>query len=580
MDSKGGRRRAFIVGLDGATLDILGPWAAQGELPLFREIFSRGAVGELKSTLPPVTPVAWLSFMTGKSPGRHGVFDLLRPLSKDYMEVTPAYGVHCSERTLWEILSDRGRRVGLVNVPMTYPPKRVEGFLISGIPAPADSDPYSYPESLVPELQKMGWDLTRDASAITDSYEDNLAYLAELVDVRTQATLHLMTQYEWDLFMVHFLETDQVQHTYWRFMDGVQRRAPGSTRYGRAILDLFKKIERSLHQMIELLDEDTILIILSDHGMGPTRYHVDLNNWLLKEGLMVWKRTWSVRFRRLLYSLGLHPTSIYRSLASRWVKKSALGRIRTDLTHVPSSDPEASSGRHRSFSALLRDSLCLSMKDIDWSSTRAYSSGTTQAGLIYLNVKGREPEGIVEQGAEYEEIKRLICEKIVDFVDPVAGDRPFAHAFRREEVYSGPYVAEAPDIIVICDKPERNTPLGRLFLSNRVVERINDATASHRMQGLFAIVGSDIVGPGSTIADAEITDIAPTILYLLGEAIPSDMDGKVLRDCFTNRFVQANPERYTDPEPKPLSVSEQREEPTSPEDLEALRKKLEGLGYL
>lgn len=580
MDLRGTGKRIFIVGLDGATLDLLGPWAEEGELPLFQEIFRRGAVGELRSTVPPVTPVAWLSFMTGKSPGRHGVFDLLRPVSADYMEVVPVYGEHCQERTLWEILSNRGRKVGLVNVPMTYPPKRVNGFLISGIPAPANQDRYSYPPSLVPELQEMGWDLTRDASAVTSSYGEKLGYLTELVEMRTEAALYLMTRHEWDLFMVHFLETDQVQHTYWRFMDQDESRHDDLARYGKSILKLFKAVEDSISRMMDLLDEDTILMLVSDHGMGPTGYHVNLNNWLLREGLMVWKGSWPVRVKRLLYSLGIHPSSIYRLFASRLVRRSALGRIRTNLTHIPSSDPGDTSRRHRDVSTRLRDSLCLSVGDIDWSRTKAFASGTTQASFIYLNVRGREPEGVVEQGAEYEELRRLICEGIADVMDPVTGDRPFAHAYRREEVYSGAYVPQAPDIVVICDQPEYNTPLGRLFLTNRVVEPISNATASHRMNGLFAIMGSDIIKPACIVADAEITDIAPTVLYLLGEAIPTDMDGQVLRSCLTKEFLQANPERYAEPGPQPQSFPPERDQDMSPEDLESLRRTLEGLGYL
>jgi len=580
MSLKGTGKKIFIVGLDGATLDLLRPWAMQGELPLFQEIFRQGAVGELKSTVPPVTPVAWLSFMTGKSPGYHGVFDLLRPVSKDYMEVTPAYGEHSREKTLWEILGERGRKVGLVNVPMTYPPKRVNGFMISGIPAPANKDSYSYPQSLVPELKQLGWDLTRDASAVTGSYAENLASLAELVEMRTQAALHLMTHHEWDLFMVHFLETDQVQHTYWRFMDGDGKGGAAPAHYRTAILDLFKRIEISLRRMIELLGQDTILILLSDHGMGPTRYHVDLNNWLLQAGLMAWKRRLPVGFKRALYALELHPTSMYRLLAGRWVKRLALGRLRTELTHLPSSASDDRPPGPRGLSALVRDLLCLSMKDVDWSRTVAYSSGTTQAGFVYVNLKGREPQGVVAQGKEYEDLRAFICEKIVDYVDPMTGDKPFAHACRKEELYSGPHVRDAPDIVVLCSKPEYNTPLGRLFLTNRVVEPISSATASHRMSGLVAMMGSAVVTPGCAVANAQITDLAPTILYLMGEPIPSDMDGKVLKDCLTRTFVGGNPEQYSDPAQAPGTLSAEQGEEMTPEDVESLRRTLEGLGYL
>jgi predicted AlkP superfamily phosphohydrolase/phosphomutase len=577
---RGTGKKVFIVGLDGATLDLLGPWVEHGELPWLRKMLDRGAVGGLQSTVPPVTPVAWLSLMTGKGPGRHGVFDLLRPVSADYMEITAAYGHHCQEPTLWDILSDRGRKVGLINVPMTYPPKKVNGFMISGIPAPANKDNYCYPPSLIPELQAMGWDLTRDASAMADSYEDNLGYLAELVETRTQAAMHLMNQYEWDVFMVHFLETDQVQHIYWRFMEDDATPPPGPAQYGTAILDLFKRIEGSLRRMTECLDEDTIVMLVSDHGMGPTRYHVNLNNWLLGEGLMVWKRNWAVRLKRALYSVGMNPTALYNLLARRLVRRTLLGRARTDLAHVPTQDPAAASRRRRGLAALLRDWLCLSMKDIDWSRTLAYSSGTTQAGLIYLNVKGRDPQGIVEFGPQYEELRTLVCRRIVDFIDPDRGERLFARAFRREELYSGAHVPEAPDIVVLCTKGEYNIPLTRLFLSRKVAEPICDATASHRMNGLIAMIGPDVVRHDCAIAGAQITDVAPTILYLLGEEIPSDMDGKVLRGCLTESFVASNPEKHVAPRALPAEPGDEEAALLTPEDLESLRRTLEGLGYL
>ncbi|MGB3903462.1 MAG: alkaline phosphatase family protein [Anaerolineae bacterium] len=567
-------KKVFIVALDGATLDLLRPWAEAGKLPLFHKIFAAGVVGELRSTIPPVTPVAWTSFMTGKNPGRHGIFDLFRPIRADYSEVIPTYGDHCTERTLWQILSDRGRKVGLVNVPMTYPPKPVKGFVISGVPAPVNKESYSYPASVLRELQQMGWDLTRDASMMIGSYDENLASLRELIEVRTQATLHLMEQSEWDVFMVHFLETDQVQHIYWRFMDTNEGPSPDTGESGKAILELFQHVEVSLARICQSLDEDTIVIMVSDHGMGPTRYHVYLNNWLLQEGLMTWKRRWSTRYKRALSSVGINPTSIYSLLPTEFVRRFAAGRLRAEMSQML---PEGS--RSRSISSFLAGALWLSLNDVDWSATSAYSTGTMQAGFIYVNLKGREPQGIVEDGREYENLRHSIRARLLDYIDPLTGRKIFAQVHFREEVYSGPYVSRAPDIIVICGDPEFNTPMGRLFLSNKVVAHVHDANAAHRMNGLFAMVGQDIARTGCSIVGAEIIDVAPTILYLLGEEIPSDMDGKVLTNCLTAEFLQAHPMKYVEPSSRGEMPAKEGEEMSS-EDLQSMRRTLEGLGYI
>lgn len=565
--SESSNKQLLIVALDGATWDLLDDWISAGKLPNLAHLVKNGVSAHLESTIPPISPTAWPTFATGRNPGCHGVFDFLRPIRRRYTDLTPATVDYAQSPPLWEILSQRGRQVGVVNVPMTYPPRSVNGFLISGVPSPSGSE-LAYPPGLIDELRRQGWDLTRDATLVWGSFNEMLDYLQDLVHTRTEASCYLLTHKPWDFFMVHFLETDQVQHTFWRFLES-------NTALRDSVLHLFQEADQGIGQILDVAG-DVPVLLMSDHGMGPTKYHVNLNNWLTQEGFMHWRQQPATGLRRLGYRVGLNPTRLYDLLPPQLVRKLTLGDVRTALAQLPAQHLSPWRSTVQKLTKRLSQALLLSFKDIDWSRTRAYSMGTTGAGLIYLNVRGREPEGIVAEGQDYERVRSRLIQRLMHFTDPWT-DRPLVkRVYRREQLYHGPHLEEAPDLVVTYHYGEYDHKKGTVFLSHRAVEPVRNANATHRPYGIFTLYAPGIARTGERLDPVHIQDILPTALHLMGESVPRTLEGKVLEAALTDSHRAANPVQSSDG--PPARVMTDRE--LSADELEDVLERLRSLGYV
>lgn len=566
--SESSSRRLLTIALDGATWDMLDGWIAEGKLPNLARLIAGGVSAPLESTIPPITTVAWLTFATSKNPARHGVFDFFRPIRQCYTDLVPATADLNRQSTLWGILSRRGRRVGVVNVPMTFPPEPVNGFIIPGAPAPACDDP-GYPPGLVDELRRHGWDLTRDATLAQGSFDEMLCHLKDLVRARTEATCYLLGHQPWDFFMVHFLETDQVQHTFWRFLE------KADSPFRDAILHLYEEVDRGIGQILDTAG-DVPVVLMSDHGMGPTRYHVNLNNWLVQEGFMRWQRRPATALRRLGYRLGINPTRLYNALPPKLLRRLTLGDLRTGVAQIPTEHV----GHRRSLTQrlfeLLSHGLFLSFNDVDWSRTAAYSTGTTGAGLIYLNLSEREPAGIVSGGAEYRRVREQIAQRLMNFTDPWTHRPLVKRVYRREELYQGPHITDAPDLIAIYRYGEYDHKKGTVFLSSRPVEPVRDANATHRPYGIFALYAPGVAQSGERLDAVHIQDVAPTILHLMGEAVPRELEGQVLETGLTDDYSAAHPVQISE-EP---TIGPATDQELSSSELEIVLERLHDLGYI
>lgn len=573
--SDGLSNKVFVLALDGATFDLIRPWAEQGKLPLFSKLMAESAWGELNSTIPPITPVAWLTFMTGKNPGKHGVFNFFRPIRNDYAAVTPASATVNTESTLWELLSQRGRNVAILNVPMTYPPKPVNGSLFAGVPMPTGEMQFSYPPGLHEELMSHGWDLRKNASFSQGTYEGFLDYLKELVVMRTDATLYLMKNRPWDFFMIHHFETDQVAHMYWRFMENEAESHP----LHNAMLQLFQCVEEQMARIIQALPQETSLLMLSDHGVGPVHCHLHLNNWLINEGFMHWKSSWSTKIRRIGYQIGLNPTNLYRRIPEAILQRLTLGQTRAEMARVDREVRSVGGGKslvRQWFSTLMRMPF-LYLNDIDWSKSVAYSGDTTQCGMIYLNVAGREPQGIVNPGIEYVELRERIRERLLRWMNPITGTKMVERVSFREDVYSGHQLESAPDIVIYYNEHDYESRKGALFLSHREVEPVKNAFATHRQKGMVLVHGSAIV-PGEIQKDIDLMDLPSLILYLLNEEIPKDFEGRLPVELIDpSTFVQLPP-RFGDA--TALSSHEHGSPELSADDNAIILEQLRRLGYI
>lgn len=549
--------RVFAVGLDGATLDLIRPWAAEGKLPTFARLMEQGSYGMLRSTIPPVTGPAWASFMTGRNPGKHGVGDFMHRTPGGY-DRTPIDSTSIKAEPFWVTASRRGKKVGILSVPVTYPPYEVNGFLVSGLLTPRGSASFTYPEALAQELDQAvgGYRVNLDhfyARGKADSFLDDVR---ALVDVRTRAAQYLLSRYEWDFFMLHYIVTDWVQHFLWHCMDPTHPRYDEveARAYGNAISEIYQRVDRALGEFVDGLGQDTVVLVMSDHGFGPFYKYIYLNNWLLEKKLLSLKGGVATRLKHALFSMHVTPSSLYTML-------DRLGLVRAAFK-------ASKQQRHDLLSAFF-----LSWRDIDWAKTKAYSFGNV--GQIFINLRGREPQGIVEPGQEYEKLREEIISELAELRDPETGAQLAEHIYRREEVYSGEQVRELPDILLLPLNMEYGATGLSAFVSNRVVAPSFAYSGSHRMEGVFMLSGQG-VKPGLFVQGAQIVDMAPTILHLLGLAVPRDMDGRVLTEVLQDELVSSRPVCYEDEHEWAAAAGSG----LSDEEAEEVRDRLRSLGYV
>jgi predicted AlkP superfamily phosphohydrolase/phosphomutase len=527
--------RVFVVALDGAPPDLLFHWASEGRLPVLQKLIREGCAGRLTSSIPWATPSAWASFATGMNPGKHGVYDFW--IHND-AELRPANRASIQAKTLWRHLSERGRRVGVVNVPMTCPAEEVNGFLVGGIPYLCERIHLSHPPELIDELKAEGWDLTLNASDyVPGSYDGLSRFLLDLVRARVQATLYLMREYAWDFLMVHFLETDQAGH---RFMSLMTESGGSHPRYRHYLLQFYQQAERAILPLIEELREDTTLILVSDHGLGPRRHIVSFNNWLLENGYLYLKNTFPTTCRRLLRDVACQLGDLRSALSPdlRLLGTHLTRRVLRSITRPRNSS--VNTGR-MSLGApdWLVNQVLLTLADVDWARTSAYAVDNACTGAIYVNLRGRQSRGIVEPGREYEALRLEIARKVRRLIDPETGKEIVACVAKGEEVYHGPCTARGPDLLVFFSNLDYESErFGALLSDSRTVRRIRNWTfAGHRPDGILVMRGPR-VRKGLLVGTARIEDVAPTILQLLAEPIPADMDGSALQTYLSHEVMQ------------------------------------------
>jgi predicted AlkP superfamily phosphohydrolase/phosphomutase len=549
--------RLLVIGLDGASFNVLDPLIEKGRLPNIARLIANGGRADLETTFPPITAVAWSTFMTGKNPGKHGIFEFVR---RDNRNRELAVNASLRRgRAIWDLLGQSGSRVIVHNFPCTYPPRPVNGMLIADFMTPLGRRDFTFPASLLAELEsKFGpyrLHLSQTYSkgnvqAVLDELNDELEYKAKVSE-------YLITRYEWDAFFQYFWGTDRIQHELWHVIDDTHPRHDWqeAAAFRDKVHDYFQRVDEVVGRLVELSGGAPVWI-LSDHGFGPVHRYCAFNIWMLKEGFLKLKRDPMTRLKRLMFNAGLTPETAFRI-----VRKLPLGRLR------PSRGVSQRPGASRMLSRFF-----LSFNDVDWSSTSAFSKGNY--GQIYINLKGREPNGTVEPH-EYEAIRERIIKRLEQLIDPATGEKWVDRVFRREDVYEGPQVADAPDVAFL-PRDMRYLPLGNAdFTSNKFIVDAFGISGSHRMHGVLIGSGGPIK-QGCRVNGARIVDVAPTLLYTLGEAVPSDMDGTVLRELVREDYLSANAVRFATPEGGDSGESMEY----SDEENEDVIERLKSLGYI
>lgn len=458
--------RVLVIGLDGLSPDLVEAWLP--ELPALRDLRERGIYGRLESIIQPVTPAAWTAMISGRNPGHAGFTDFTVRQGKSYTDFRLVHSGMVRLPTLATLLPQAGKRALMLGVPVSYPPRAIaQGVCVSCFMAPSLKAGITSPAGLQAEiLAQTSAPYLLDVS-LTESADVDRSDLArrirEMDRQRFDIAGYLMQSRPWDLLFLVCMGTDRVGHYFLRFQDPRHGRYDADARYRDVIREHYRYCDTRLGELIASAGPDTVVLVVSDHGIQRLDGKVNLNDWLAANGYLV--------------------------------LREPVGTL-TPLTRAP----------------------------VDWSRTRAWAHG--YGGQIYLNVQGREPQGCVPPGqvdallAELEEGLRGVCSP--------DGRALQVETIRRQEIYSGPYADDCPDLFVQWEGLRYTTSD---LLGHRTmvlpVQDLGPDDAAHAPAGFFALAGPAIPAAGA-FAAAHLLDIAPTILDVLGMDLPADLDGRPL----------------------------------------------------
>ena len=375
-------KKVLFIGLDGATFDVLDPLIDRGLMPRLKRFMDEGVRGSLETTIPPITPTAWVSWMTGKNPGKHGVFEfLLRRKGSGALPDTPVSSRSRDGLPFWDILGHMGKQAIVTNVPCTYPPAMTNGVMVADFLTPRGRHDFTYPETLVDEIEsRFGpYELYITEVYTPGNVDKILNQLFTELEYKTKVNRYLLENYGWDVFATHYWGTDRFQHELWHLLDEThpsfdQREHDAHI---SRIHEYWHAVDSTLGELFDVADDDATVYMGSDHGFGPIEKFLCFNVWLIDEGLLVLKRDAMTLFKRAIFRLGLTPDLAYRS-----AMKMGLAHLRLSVGVT-----------NRSKLMKLANLLMLSLEDVDWSRTVAFSKGNY--GQIFINLRGREEHGSV-----------------------------------------------------------------------------------------------------------------------------------------------------------------------------------------
>ena len=512
--------KVLIIGLDGADWRLLKPYLDDGVMPNLAGMVETGISGPLRSTIPTNSSVAWNSFMTGRNPGRHGVFDFTQRSPSDPLRMV---GVNSRTRrcdTFYDTLGRHGKRAGSINVPITYPAFPINGFMLGGMIV-QEGRPFTYPESLAAELaekvggfpvNKIRW---RYMLGRMDALLDEALVVTQQ---RARVLEYLIDRGDWDVLVQVFVSPDRLQHPLMHLLD------PEHLRHDRALAHrLAPKIQAVFKAMDDVIgrsrrqlgDEDTLMII-SDHGFRSVHKAIYVRDILARHGLLRAARPrgqnrLTVRQVARKVLRPLLPSSTYKAIA-RAVPSNGNGKM-------PVGSPQE-------------------MANLIWQQTQAYAT-TVTSQAVYANLAGREPFGVVSQGVEYERLLNRVEEILLAERDPQDGSQVIEAVIRVKDFYSGEWVPQAPDLLFVPAKGYAAAKGAPAHL-----QPYEWFMGDHAMDGILAAAGAG-VKRGARIQNASLMDIAPTALYLTGTPIPSDMDGRVLDLFADHRLIMTPPQFET-----------------------------------
>jgi predicted AlkP superfamily phosphohydrolase/phosphomutase len=478
-------KKVFIIGFDGGPYKEIKEWIEKGELPFLSKMAKEGAFGKLKSVIPPFTMLAWPIIFTGKNPAKIGPF-LYKSKKKGFdpeffSEAQLINSTDIRTWSIWEWVSHFDGKVGIMNVPMTYPPKKVNGFFITGALTPKNAENFTYPENLKEDMRDYIIDLEFSEGVGKVDKSLNKKKLRKNFEVlsgnRRKTALNLLGKYNPDFFMINFKELDDFMHYFWDDKE--------------ATLDYLKKTDETAAAIYEQQKPDYILVV-SDHGFSraPSKYFY-INQYLLDKGYLKKSKNVSGKFFNVIYRMGIAIVKKFSFVRNLFSEKIKLRVVRGSVK-----------------------------EQIDWEQTHAYAHW--YAGL-YLNPKFYPDEESKKKGAE--ELKNVLLEA----KDPENGERMILTAKTKWEMFRGEFFDEMPEVVYTTTEDYRlNTNLPGKLVDKRVDRPSLVGHHTSALDGILFAMGKGIK-KGSRI-EARIHDVFPTACVLGGLPVPEDSDGKVLEE--------------------------------------------------
>ncbi len=487
--------RTLVVGFDGATLEMCDRWRAYGRMPVLDGLMADGSWARMRSVFPFNSAVAWTTLVTGLSPGTHGIFDFVLPREGAY-SLRVATGDDRRVPAVWTHASAGGARVGVVNIPMTFPSEPVNGFMISGMDAPGLGERAVHPPELLDRIRRIQPDYRIMSKAYIRAehgeWDSAERELIGAMEARARLVAKLARPRDLDLLMVNLEATDGSHHFFWQHFDPTHPRHDRelARRYGDTIGRVYEATDRELGRLIDAYAPDTVFVV-SDHGGGPSNdWVLYMNDWLAAEGFMAIQRRARASLAKRAYGTAMKHMSVplkrrLRPLFGAWIERAK--------------------------------GIAL-YGDVDWSRSRAY--GTVQS-MVRLNEVGREPTGTVRP-----EDREAVLKELADraaarrFPD---GRPLFERVARASEVYEGT-VPGGPDLVV---EPELGTQVRGRNTSGRegFLLRVSEMgvwypSGEHTPVGMAVAAGTGIERRGE-VDEQGISQVAPSILAVMGVPAPT-----------------------------------------------------------
>lgn len=462
------KRKVLIIGLDCAEPSLVfEKW--RDELPTLSQLMTKGAYGRLASAIPCITVPAWSSMLSSKDPCVLGFYGFRNRVDYSYDNMSTANGSVVKEKRVWDYLGEAGKQSIVVGVPQTYPVKPVNGNLISCFLTPTVKKQYTYPNELRYEIDQLleGRDYDVDVRDFRTEDKDNLLQqIYDMTEKRFKVLNAFIRTKPWDFFMFVEMGVDRIHHGFWRYHDPEHRLYEPGNKYEDAIKKYYQYVDQQIAGLLEVVADDTIVLVVSDHGAKRMDGGFCLNQWLYREGYLAFK------------------------------------------DEVPIGTP-----------------IPLEKLTVDWEKTTAWGAGGYY-GRLWLNVQEREPQGLVPK-ADYKKVLAEIVQKLESLVDHEG--RPLnTICYQPEAIYQEARNVPPDSIIYFGNLHWRS--VGSLGYES-IYTFENDTgpdDANHAENGLIIYYDPKQALNGKQLEGLQLMDIAPTILHLMGQAVPADMQGKVI----------------------------------------------------